>query len=108
MIMEMYFPTVFMEEVTNKSYNYVDERSVLELNIQIWYWKHISALFTLQQFYHLLDFIFYISVICLPCKIDYWKYDNNLPYHKIMHETGMSRDQSAFIWRYFCIYSVDL
>ena len=43
MILDMYYPTGFMDEVTNSSNDYVDKRRVLGPNIQIWNQKHMSA-----------------------------------------------------------------
>ena len=48
MILDMYFPTIFMEEVTKNSNYCVEKKRVLEPNIQIWYQKHMSAPFDIQ------------------------------------------------------------
>ena len=48
MILDMYFPTGFMEEVTNNSNDYVEKRRILEPNLQIWDQKHMSVPFDLQ------------------------------------------------------------
>ena len=97
-----------MEEVTKNSNDYVDKRKLLELNLQIWDQKHMSAPFDLQSFYHLLALIFYMGVVRLPCKTDFWKDDNTWPYHPIIHEMGMSRDRFTFLWINFHISSVYL
>ena len=49
-----------------------------------------------------------MGFVCLTCKIEYWKYGNNCPYHPIMHEMGMSQDRFGFLWRHSHISSVDL
>ena len=80
----------------------------MESDIKIWYQKHMSAPFDIKSFYCLFDLILCISGVCLPYKIEYWKYDNICPYHPIMHEMGMSLDSFTFLWIHFHISSVDL
>ena len=108
MIMCMYLPAGFMEEVTNNSDYYVEKRRVLEPNLQIWDQKHMSAPFDLQWFYHLLALVFYMGVVCLTFKTTYWKYDIIWPCHPIMYEMGMIQYRFVFMWRQFHISSVDL
>ena len=76
MILDMYFPTDFMEEVTKNSKNYVEKRRVLEPNLQIWGQKYMSAPFDIQSFYHLSALIFYMGVVHFTYKTEYWKDDN--------------------------------
>ena len=61
----MYFPTGFMEEVTNNSNGYVGKMMVFEPNLQIWDQKHMYAPFYLQLFYHVLYLMFYMGVVRL-------------------------------------------
>ena len=93
----MHFPTCFMEEVTNNENDYVDNRRVLEPNLQTWDQKRISESFDIQSIYNLLYLIFYMGVVFLTCKTDYCKYYNNWPYHPIMHEMGMGLDCFLFM-----------
>ena len=80
----------------------------MEPNIKIWYYKHIPTSFDIKLFYHLLDLILYLGIVCLLSKIDYWKDYNIWPCHPIMYEMGMSRDRFLFLWIHFHISSVDL
>ena len=66
----------------------------------------MSALLALQSFNHLLALIFYMGVVCLPYKTDYWKNDNTWTYHPIMHKIRIIPDQFAFLWRHYHIPSV--
>ena len=63
MIMGMYLPTGFMEEVPNNSNDCVDKRRVLEPNIKIWDQKHVSAPFDIKLLYHLFALILYMRVV---------------------------------------------
>ena len=65
-----------MIEVTKNLNGYVDNRRVLEPNLQIWDYKHMSALFYIQPYYHQLYLIFYMGVVSLPFKTDFCKYNN--------------------------------
>ena len=68
----------------------------------------MSDPFDLKLLYILFALIFYMGVVCLICKIDYWKDDNIWPYHPIMHEMGMIRDRFAFLWGKLLISIVGL
>ena len=108
MVLDMYLPTYSMEEVTNISNHYVEKRKLLELNLQIWYQKHMSVPFDIKSFFRLLALMLYMGIFCLPCKKDYWKYDIIYPYQPIMYEMVMSQYWIAFMWRHFNISVVDL
>ena len=91
-----------MGEFTKSSNDYVEKSSLLEPNIQTWYRKHVSEPFYFTSCYHLLALILYMGVFLIPCKKEYWKYDNTWTYHPIIHEMEMSP------WIIFHISSVDL
>ena len=89
MILDIYFPTGFMDEVTNNLNNYVEESRLLGPILQIWDRKHMSAPLDIKSFYHLFYLILCMGVVRLPCKIEYFKDDNIWSYHSIIHEIGM-------------------
>ena len=103
MILDIYLRIGFVEEVTNNSNGYVEKRRLLELNIQVWDKKNMSTPFDIKSLHHLLDLIFYMAIVHLPCKKKYWKDDDIWTYNIIMHEVWMSRDLFVFMWRHFIL-----
>ena len=70
----------------------------------------MSTPIDIQSFYHLLALIFYMSVVSLPQKKDYWKDDNTWNYRPIIHEMGMSKDRFEFMWIHlkFLVYNYQM
>ena len=67
MILDMYFPTGFMEEVTNISNDYVEKRRVLEPNLKIWDQTHIYAPFFVFHARHTIGNMIILGPITQSC-----------------------------------------
>jgi len=44
--------------------------------------------------------IYYMGIVVLPDKDDYWTTNPIMPEHHICNEMGMNRDRFRFIWRH--------
>ena len=47
--------------------------------------------------------MYYIGIVALPAKLDYWTTSPYHSFHKITHELGMTQDRFQFLWRHFHI-----
>eukprot|EP00957_Ditylum_brightwellii_P001511 117726-Ditylum_brightwellii.AAC.1 len=72
-----------------------------------WKKKKASAPFTLSCIYHFLAILYYMGVVNLPLKGDYWSSHPCKPRYSVMTKLGMSCNCFYFMWQHFHIYDKD-
>ena len=51
--------------------------------------------------YNFLAILYYMGIVKLPCKRDYWSNDPLMPNHPVIHQSGISRNRFEFLWSTF-------
>lgn len=53
--------------------------------------------------YHFLAMLYFMSIVRLPVKRDYWSTELWMPMHTIVKNNNLSRDCFEFLWKHFHI-----
>jgi len=94
---QLFFTDEFLGKIADESNDYAkrtlsENTSKLEKDITS---SEISLFFSL---------IYYMGVVQLPCKDDYWRDDAPLPKHRLT--TQITRERFRYIWRYIHLPSI--
>ena len=100
-LVDQYFPPSLMQSIANHSNAYVLECKRRDPNLDIWKRKTDSRPITISCMYQFFAIIYYMGIVKLPCKDDYWSTDDMMPTHDLCNQCGMSRNRFRFLWRYF-------
>ena len=100
-LLDKYFPLSLMQKIANHSNAYVQECKRRDPNLDIWNRKTDSRQFTAGCIYQFIAIIYYMGIVQLPSKDDYWSTDPMMPSHDLCNQCGMSRNRFRFLWRYF-------
>eukprot|EP00957_Ditylum_brightwellii_P205698 15345018-Ditylum_brightwellii.AAC.1 len=66
-----------------------------------------STEFIISNIFHFLAMLYYMGVILLPSKQDYWTNNNPyMPVHPITRELDMAQDCFMFMWQNFHIHDL--
>ena len=95
-----YYSHEFMQLIVNASNQYREMRLDAEPELNQWRYKTDAAPFTLKDVYHFFAIIYYMGVIRLPEKDDYWSTEPLMPVHELCHQHGMTRNRFRFLWRH--------
>ncbi len=95
-----YYPDEFMQLIVNASNEYRGQRLNAEPDLDQWRAKKESAPFTLKDVFHFFAIIYYMGIVRLPEKDDYWSMEPLMPVHDICHKYGMTRNRFRFLWRH--------
>ena len=82
-LVQKYFPYEFMQRIVNHSNAYVEECKRRMPTLDVWKRKKDSQSFTLSSMYHFFGIIYYMGVVQLPSKYDYWSTHPLMPTHDI-------------------------
>jgi len=107
-ILDRFFPDFFIKETVENSNDYVKHRRTLQPDLKIWKDKKISAPYDNSSVYHLFACLYYMGIVKLPSKSDYFCDSGYWPYHPVMRELGMTRDRFTFLWRHLHLSTVDM
>ena len=107
-ILDRFFPDFFIKETVENSNDYVKHRRTLQPDLKIWKDKKISAPYDNSSVYHLFACLYYMGIVKLPSKSDYFCDSGYWPYHPVMRELGMTCDCFTFLWRHLYLSTVDM
>ncbi len=96
-----FFPKDFVRKMVIQSNKYRENRLATNPGLDIWSRKTDSAPFTMHSMYHYIAILFYMGVVQLPCKDDYWSIEELMPVHRVCVQFGMHRNRFRFMWRHF-------
>ena len=101
-MVEHYFSDTLIKSIVYSSNAYAFERKRREPNLSAWKKKNASKEITPSDILHFLAILYYIGIVRLPSKQDYWsKGFHWLPSHPICSVNGMTRERFEFLWRNF-------
>ena len=87
-----------VETIVMNSNLYIEKRRKKEKDLAAWKNMNNSRHFTVAETYHFLAIIYYMGIVKLPSKTDYWSTDPLMPIHSIATELGMTRDRFEFLF----------
>ena len=66
------------------------------------WWRRVksSGDVTMGCIFQFFSIIYYMGIVVLPDKDDYWNTNPIIPEHHIFDEMGTNRDRFIFIWRH--------
>ena len=106
-LLDLYLPEELMEVFVDNSNDYSKKRKENEPTLSLWK-SPSSKVMKLSEMYQFFACIYYMGLVKLNAKTDYWRNDGFWPYHPIMHDMSMTRDRFAFVWRHFHLSPVDI
>ena len=84
-LISKYYPERFMVVIVNASNKYRELRLRAEPSLAQWTQKSDSAPFTLKDVYHFFAILYYMGIVRLPEKDDYWSTEPLMPVHEVCH-----------------------
>ena len=100
-LVDKYFPVSLIERFVNHSNAYVQECKRREPHLEIWKRKTDARPFMKSCIYQFIAIIYYMGIVKLPSKDDYWSTHPMMPTHVLCNQCGMTRNRFRFLWRYF-------
>ena len=86
--------------MVDSSNAYLEKRKTESPNLRCFQRKNESRPFTMGEMYHFLAITYYMGVVRLPSKDDYWSTNKWMPSHPICTKFGMHRMRFKFLWRH--------
>eukprot|EP00592_Proboscia_alata_P028038 CAMPEP_0194432024 /NCGR_PEP_ID=MMETSP0176-20130528/67807_1 /TAXON_ID=216777 /ORGANISM="Proboscia alata, Strain PI-D3" /LENGTH=148 /DNA_ID=CAMNT_0039247941 /DNA_START=32 /DNA_END=475 /DNA_ORIENTATION=+ len=104
---ERFFPVTFMMHLVTCSNNYCKKQKILKPDSYIWNEDTTCRPFILSCMYHSLAMLYYMGIMRLPAKRDYWTTGLWMSVHTVAKANNLSRDCFKFLWKHFHV-SVEL
>ena len=101
-MVEHYFSDTLIESIVNSSNANAFERKRREPNLSVWKKKNITKEVTLSDILHFLAILFYVGIVQLPSKQDYWSTGFHwMPSHPICSVNEIFCERFGFLWKNF-------
>ena len=84
-LISKYYPERFMVIIVNASNKYRENRLRAEPSLSQWTQKSDSVPFTLKDVYHFFAILYYMGIVRLPEKDNYWSTEPLMPVHEVCH-----------------------
>ena len=97
-----YWSIDVMKKVTHNSNKYIAIKKINQPNLD--YWKRVEGVkIELHEMYQFIAILYYMGIVKLPAKEDYWSTEPIMPRHEVCVTLGMTCRRFQFIWRNFHI-----
>eukprot|EP00957_Ditylum_brightwellii_P025940 1962023-Ditylum_brightwellii.AAC.1 len=107
-ILDQFFPEFFIKEMVDTSNDYIKHRRTLQPILKIWKDKKIIAPFDDSSMFHFFACLYYIGIVKLPSKSDYFCDSGYWPYYPVTRELGMTHGHFTFLQRHLHLSTVDM
>lgn len=98
---DKYWDDNMLQQIVNHSNAYISERRRRNPLLDCWKRKKESNDFKLSDTCQFLAMLYYMGVVQLPSKDDYWSTHPLMPSHELCNELNMTRNRFRFMWRHF-------
>ena len=107
-LMDHFWSINIVKSIVENSNLYIKKRKEKEPTLLLWKDKnmHFNQDFTIAETYQFLAIIYYMGLVKLPAKTDYWSIDPIMPFHPVCNDLGMIRDRFEFLFCHFHCNSV--
>ena len=95
-----YWNYSIVSRISINSNKYIEDRKKSFPDLDCWKRKKDCRPITVGCVYQFIAIIYYMGIVKLPDKDDYWSNDKWMPEHPVCNEFNMTRNRFRFIWRH--------
>ena len=96
-----YWSLEIMNDIMNHNNTYREKRYKQDPDLRCWKDEKESAPVTLGDLYQFIAIIYYMGIVKLSYKDNYWSNMKYMPTHQVCLMFHMNRHRFKFIWRHF-------
>ena len=100
-LLDHWWPLTVILDLQKSSNVYREQRKEMYPDLHCWK-RNYSEPFGVSCIYYFIAMVYYMGVVRLPCKRDYWSSHPCMPHHPITDH--LTRDRFSFLWRHIHVY----